>query len=593
MKKTLRLTVMSCLLAMSGMLTANAQQAPAMKGLTPVCTYTVGDAMGAVSNITKVEPVFFDGTNSPCRSAQYGAGTGSTFAPAYYYTFTTTELDGTVTVDKTSQQWGKYNFGDFAYKASTNKAEKRTYDAQGRLIQLTSTSYAYNYEYDANGFLVKEIWTIASNGNLSKTIEYTNNAKGQAEIAIETNASGTFSYKYLSEYDEEGNLICKKTFKRSTVSDEKTEYLYILEDYIYKDGMLTEYVKYNNGKAGQDPKLYSKKTYEIYDGNSNKIIEKSYTYSSTTEVWNGSATAYIYEYTELSDAAYADAKVTDLKAEMASNEENDVKVSFTAPASANEKTRFAILRSGHIAADKAYGEIFDAASGKCVFIEENVPLSTWEYFVIAYEGDFLNNITKNAQRYMSNISTLKVESDILRAVNNLGVTVSTADYEGTTVYVINLTWDAPVYNEKFVSNEVYRERFVKGTASHMLMSAEPITDPEQNYCDFDYPIGYETSNFFVVSHFTAGTTVSEMITVNRDDLAGLATGIDNVAEKAFCISNGMLTVSGKADIKVYNAAGQLVGKADNADNVALNGNDDVNIVVVKSGKSTKVYKIMK
>ena len=327
-----------------------AQDYSGLPGRKLVCTYTLGDAMGDASGITKQEHFFAGADNRPLRGCLQGKGTGTDFTLTKYYLFDEAEENGQTVMTYRMSQWGKYDFGDDGLNAPKLQ-EKVTLNAAGQIARKVTQSYAYDYEYDAQGALVKETWTLASSGALSKTIEYANGQDGLPTSAIEYNSKGTFSCKYVYDYDENGNLTEKKTYKRTTATDENTEYLNIIEEYKYDEtGRQTEYIKYGSGKSNADPKLTSRKTYEPYNGNADKILETSYS-SPTVDAegnvtsWKKAATAYIYEYAEYTEGGRAAWAIDDLKAETAA-EQNDVNLTFSAPQGAGDNTRFAILRSG-------------------------------------------------------------------------------------------------------------------------------------------------------------------------------------------------------------------------------------------------------
>ena len=200
---------------------AQAQDYSGKPGRKLVCTYTNGDAMGEASGITKQEHFFAGPTNRPQRGCLLGSGTTTEFSLANYYSFDESKDGDNTIVKYYKSQWGKYDYGDDGLKAPALQ-ETVTVDAAGRVVRRVTSSYAYEYKYDAAGALTEEIWTIASSGALNKKITYTNNEAGQAVMAIETNSKGAFSCKYVYEYDERGYLIEKKTDKRTTATDEKT-----------------------------------------------------------------------------------------------------------------------------------------------------------------------------------------------------------------------------------------------------------------------------------------------------------------------------------------------------------------------------------
>ena len=372
--------------------------------------------------------------------------------------------------------------------------------------------------------------TIASSGNVSKTITYTNNEAGQTVMAIETNSKGAFSCKYVYEYDERGYLIEKKTYKRTTATDEKTEYFYADELYTYDDnGYQTEYVKYGSGKATADPKLTSRKTYEPYNGNPNRRYEISYSSPTKAEdgtvSWKKSATSYIYEYADFTDNGREPWAIDDLTAVTAADK-NDVTITFTAPKNTNDNTKFAIFRNGVPVGVAAYADL-KGESGKCSYTETGVRLGEWEYFVVPFEGSSLLDITANTQRYVSNAAPVKVQTNTLKAVQNLSYDVKKETYTqndedlGTltkTAYLITLKWDENpgLASNGFTGHDVYFEKVITGQEYNTKIADS--ADPKATSVNFDYQDSYDEMNIFVVSHFAAGNAESEKICIKKADL---------------------------------------------------------------------------
>ena len=509
---------------------AQAQDYSGKPGRKLVCTYTNGDAMGEASGITKQEHFFAGPTNRPQRGCLLGKGTTTEFSLTNYYSFDESKDGDNTIVKYYKSQWGKYDYGDDGLKAPALQ-ETVTVDAAGRVVRRVTSSYAYEYKYDAAGALTEEIWTIASSGALNKKITYTNNEAGQAVMAIETNSKGAFSCKYVYEYDERGYLIEKKTYKRTTATDEKTEYFYADELYTYdENGYQTEYVKYGSGKATADPKLTSRKTYEPYNGNPNRRFEQSYSSPTTAEdgtvSWKKSATSYIYEYADFTDNGREPWAIDDLTAVTAADK-NDVTITFTAPKSASDNTKFAIFRSGVPVGVAAYADV-KGEGGKCSYTETGVRLGEWEYFVVPFEGSSLLDITANTQRYVSNAAPVKVQTNTLKAVQNLSYDVKKETYTqndedlGTltkTAYVITLKWDENpgLASNGFTGHDVYFEKVLTNGQKQNMLIAESA-DPAATSVKFDYLDSYDEMNIFVVSHFAAGNAVSEKFCIKKADL---------------------------------------------------------------------------
>lgn len=509
---------------------AQAQDYSGKPGRKLVCTYTVGDAMGEASGITKQEHLFAGPTNRPQRGCILGNGTTTEFSMTNYYSFDESKDGDNTIVKYYESQWGQYDYGDYGLKAPALQ-ETVTVDAAGRIVRKVTTSNAYEYKYDATGALTEEILTYAASGALSKTIAYTNNEAGQAVMAIETNSKGVFAYKYVYDYDERGNLIEKKTYKRTLATDEATEYLNVDELYTYDDnGYLKEYVKYGSGSASADPKLTSRKTYEPYNGNPNRRYEISYSTPTTAEdgtvSLKKSATSHIYEYADFTDNGREPWAIDDLTAVTAADK-NDVTITFTAPKNTSDNTKFAIFRSGVPVGVAAYADV-KGESGKCSYTETGVRLGEWEYFVVPFEGSSLLDITANTQRYVSNSAPVKVQTNTLKAVQNLSYDVKKETYTqndedlGTltkTAYLITLKWDENpgLASNGFTGHDVIFERVLTTGQKYNTKIADSA-DPTATSVNFDYQDSYDEMNIFVVSHFAAGNAVSEKICIKKADL---------------------------------------------------------------------------
>lgn len=539
MNRLLRLSVCAMLMVWFGTGLLSAQDYSGLPGRKLVCTYTVGDAMGDVkSSITKQDHFFMGADNRPVNGCLLGSGTGSEFTLTKYYRFNPSTDDGGNTVLKYyMSQWGAYDFGDMGLKSPALQ-ETVTVNGSGKVLKRVTQSYAYEYEYNDAGQLVEEIWNIASSGALSKRIEYVNDAAGRATSAIEYNNSGQFSYKYVYDYDEDGNLIEKLTYKRTTVTDENTEYLYTDEIYVYEDGRQTEYIKYGSGSATADPKLTSRKTYEAYNGNPDKILETSYSSPKTdgegNTTWKKAATAYIYEYADFVENGRTDWAIDDLKAETAADR-NDVVLTFSAPRNATDNTKFAIMRSGIPVAVVSYADV-RTADGRCSYTETGVRLGDWEYFVVPFEGESLLDMKANVQRYVSNLATVKVQTQTLKAVEGLRFDVHKEVYEqqdedlGTltkTAYVITLRWNENpgLATSNFKGHTPYFARVLNnGQTSNMMLSEGDITDPAATSFSFDYLDSYDEMKVFMVSHFEEGNAISDTISILKSELDALIPG---------------------------------------------------------------------
>ena len=143
-------------------------------------------------------------------------------------------------------------------------------------------------------------------------------------------------------------------------------------------------------------------------------------------------------------------------------------------------------------------------------------LGDWEYFVVPFKGSSLDNVTANNPHYISNIAPVKVQTDALKAVQNLTwryVYDSSAD-----AYRIYLNWDANSnLGSSFQKHEAYFAKVLtNGAVSNVLLA--DTSDASATTVDFDYQDSYDEMDVFVVSHFNEGTAVSDHITIKKSEL---------------------------------------------------------------------------
>ena len=470
-----------------------AQNYSGKAGRKAVCTFTVGDAMGESGGaITKQNHVFYGQENIPVLGALVTTGTDGSLTTTDFYLFSTTKDGSNSVTTKTGQQWKTSVYGNMEY-AEAKTQEIVTVNAKGLIIAKTDQSSAYAYEYNAEGLLAKENVTVLSSGAFSKTIAY--------------------------EYDDKGNITKKTTYSRKTKTDPATEYVSSEEIYSYLNGELVEILKYN-GTSTSAPKLYSRKTYEVYKENKNQILEKSYTSPKVaadgTVTWSQSATAIIYEYANFTENGGEGWKISDLST-ICSGSKNDVTVTFSAPKNAGANTKYAIFRSGQLAAIVRNSEV--NKGGKCQYIDAGVQLGTWTYFVLPFEGDALTNITANGERYVSNTSNVTVTSDSLKPVQSISLKVN-KDAEG--IYIITASWDEnpSLASSSCQKHSIYHMRtLTTGTKSPLLLGS--TTDKNATSISFDYPTSYDVLDLFVATLYSEGVAISEHISLKKADLASL------------------------------------------------------------------------
>lgn len=511
MRRLLQSSVVACLLSLLGVSATTAQDYSGAAGRKVVCDYTIGTATSEAGGVTKQEHYFYGQDNRPVRGAQMAKGTGSDFTLSYYYTYASTEEAGQTTTSRTGKQWGLYNAGDYGFKDVTSVNESKTYNYQGQLTKHVTTSYTYLYSYDLNGYLTKETWTYTSNGGISMYISYTNDGDGRPVERLETDKNSTFKQRMTFEYNADGTLAQRNTYKRTNATKASTEYLYTEEIYTYADGMLTEILK-RQGSATTTPVDKGKTVYAIYENNPNKIKVDTYNWSTSSEKWARAGVGHVYEYadfTETSGAAYA---VNDVEAVQTSTGTN-VDVTFTP--TANDHLSYAIYRSGHLIATVSKASSYQSETGKCKFTETNVKVGEWEYFVVPFEGTTIENVTANNPHYISNVASLQILSEGLIAVQNLNWTAAT---EGDT-HIVTVNWDAnpDLANTSFLKHDLYFTRkLITGTMQSTLMAT--TSDATATSLSFNYLDTYDEMELYVITNYAEGNVESAHIKVKKIDL---------------------------------------------------------------------------
>lgn len=626
MKKQLHLSAIALCLAATASVSAQgfksvnrATENSSLRKL--VCTYTLGYTMegyGADDEISRKEVNYYDTDNNLAYTAYYGSTADKSFSLTKFVKYNTYERNDSIFHDASCYEWGLFNFGDPALKAvKPSGVMSQAYSKDGKLLREVQASYTYDYEYGDKGLLEKMTKAYTSSGNVSEICSYLYDDTGRLLAVTATDSKGVFKYKNTFEYDDAGNKTEAVQWKRKTASEETSEYIYQREEWKYTDGVLSEYIKYTGGKAAtetaeaKEPAPSSRKTYEVYKGNSNQTLITSYSYNKTDATWIKGGLPSVEEY--------ADFMAPDVASSMYGTELNVVadkntystKVSFAVPqVSHTLPVKMTLYRDCHVVktltiAETAPNEL-DLQTGEITVSDDSVLVGKHDYFVqteVGY-GDELataDELTWTPAN-ISSVASVDVDYDI-KPVTDLKLeeakkeTVNQED--GTTnlerTAVVSYKNPAIDENSGFVKNELYTYVDSYGYTSYTWQ--DEALDAEQTTMSSAFPNNSDAIKLLVVSHYKYGTVKSDILTVTKDDFDALSSIMSNAS-----IDNGMkvnlgkdaVSINGKADFIVLSADGRLLGSEKNTSAISTaNVSGTYIICVVKDGKIVKTVKAVR
>lgn len=578
-----------------------------------VCTYSLGEVLDEGASKDKVSKKvvnYYDYNNMLVYTCEYGAGAGNsdTFALNKYTKYIYSSDDKGNNVQTVSLfQWGLYDFGDYGFKASTPSVRSRTYDSKWRLLQEVTSNYTYDYEYSEEGLLQKKTKSNSYSGAVSEITTYTyDNELPIMELV--TDANGLFKQKTTNEY-ENGNKVEATLYKRTDKANELTEYVNVEEQWIYNDGVLTEYIKKSSGSAKADPYPTTRKTYEVYNGNSNMTLITTYSNTNKTETsWKKGGLPVIEEYADFIDDAETvkDMFGTELDVKRIDGTYN-VAVEFPVPNIALlYKAKFDLYRDGHLLKTVSLtSENFNSETGIFTIVDDDARAGEHEYFVQTMQGRGDEMAEEDELVWQgTNISPVaKVNLDFnLMPVTNLTLVKATKeDYmqEGIpyTERMATIGYENPVRDDEagFVKNELYFRTTVQG-ADHFTYKDE-TSDANVAEMRATFDPTRDVMDFVVVSHYKYGNVKSEVLTVTKEDFEKMVAAVSTVTdnnEVEVEIAGNEVRLSEKADIAVMTADGRVSRKASAASSLALDGIKGTYIVcVTKNGKLVKALKAVK
>lgn len=624
MKKTLRISALTCCIAATAVLGAQnlsetSSDATSLRKI--VCTYTLGHLMegGSDDEVSKKEVNYYGLDNNLDYTAYYGLNADKSFSLTKLVKYNTYERNDSIFHDASYYQWGLYNFGDPSMKASSPSGTvSQAYSKDGKLLRDEQASYTYNYEYDSEGRLEKMTKSLTSSGSISEICTYQySDGKMTGETA--TDSKGVFKYRNVFEYDESGNKVSAGQWKRKTASDENTEYLSQREEWKYTDGTLTEYIKYTGGKApasegaeATEPSPNTRKTYEVYKGNNDQILMTSYTYSKSSQSWNLSGNPTVTEYADFESSDMATLLYgTELNVQ-ADKSTYTTSVTFDAPRiSMSKPSKITLFRDGHIVKTVTVAgsvpEELDPSTGKFTIVDNDVLAGHHDYFVQTSVGHGDELATVDDYTWtpgnITNIASVDVDYGFspvtdLRMTDSKKETVKN-DNDGTTnierTAIISYTNPEIDDNSGFVKNELYRYVNSYNMQSYTLL--DWTDDATKTSMEASYPNASDAIDVLVVSHYKYGTVKSELLHITKDQLDALATSIANANAgegMEVKVDNGVVSINGKANIRILSLDGKLLNSVKNASSISTDNLSGAYIISVeKDGKIVKTLKSAK
>ena len=519
--------------------------------LSSVDTY--GDVMGQFpdNTVSKRTVTFYDQYNNPIREVKYGRQVqqfGDNPWVMQYYTKYDYN-DKQLLVSKHSEIVQEYVRGEYYYK-SNNDTVNYEYDAEGRLIKESTPGAGKftTYEYDAEGRLVKEITStpdrfMTNGGNpLLTTTTYSEFTDfGEPKLIVTEDYRGDKTCKVVA-FDGEHKV------KATTYDDEQMldESATDVEHWVWRNDSIVEY-KRNLVYDGEESE--NKRTvYECVNGDPNHVRVTSYYKSGDT--WRREGLPMVYNYSRL-DATLAPTELTVTPVKDAVNSST---VAFTAPSFpvSEAEISFDIYRNGiHVGTVQLTDNTvtFDPETGKASFVDTLVANGTYDYMV---QTIMKNDVTGDSVAL--NVSeivpvTYNVE---LPAVTNIR---GTERYASGGANYVTVEWDEP---EDLADNLMfeYYNIFIDGLGQANADDAGQIPVDTTVY-DITFPD--DELGVYVQSVYHFGRVNSDTVTIV---LAEVPTAISevaqSVAENKVSITSSAITVDGvAASVTVFSMGGAV------------------------------------
>ncbi len=550
-----------------------------------------GSSMGDASGITQRTLYFYDNLNRLVRKAAYGKDykTGE-YSLSYYYTYNYDEA-GRLALT-CSRQWGLYDGDEYGFNTARDSV-KYTYNDLGQVTRKTETSTFSDYTYDADGNLVTEVitnkaskWTAES---VRQTITYSGYVAPNCPTHIESEARSEYlSYKSDQKFNANNQLIYtdKYTETETTGDDGKpviTKNVTARTEYGYDEATGRQLYKVDYSKAFENGDLIPADSvaYTVDGDDPNRIRETSYTWDSwaTTPAWTAYSTYNVGVYRDFDPSVSAKLAVTAVENRLNSN-----RLTITLPeCAAIGGYNFQIYRDGDPIGrvDFNDAENFNADDMTYTFVDNAQKNGQHDYYVVTLATDEMGE-TETALN-CSNLVTVDNYTELPAPTN-----VRATGYKKSgTDNIVTIAWDAPAYTDEmgFLRYNVMMQN--ARTADNFEADGQ-ATEWDVNFYSF-----YDQRTFSVQAAYTLGKVSSESVTVVLQDVI---TGIDNAAadNSSAAFDGTTFRLGAKANLKVFNTAGQAVAAASDATSVSLQTlPKGTYIISAENGGKVSAYKVVR
>lgn len=541
---------------------------------------TIGSSMGDASGVTLRDTYFYDNHNNLVRIASTGRNykTGEFGLNKYYYY---QRDEAGKLLSSYYRQYGLYGIGDeMTFRAAAGDSISYVYNEAGQLVKQVEYAFTNEYEYDADGNLVKETRKYNSNGVVYQQQEYSHFVAPNLPAKVVSTSDKLDDLRYTEDRTYNDKHLLLKSDK------------YVLGEDFGDDGMpvetkktiaLQENTYYDNG----DPKStvnYGKDyygnlmptdsvTYKPVEGKPDSYLREDFSWYDDS--WAGLSTSHIYTYKTFDVSLAATISVKKKEGAVGTNE-----VTFDVPDFAkNGKYQFCLLCDGAVL-DTAV--LADPAAKTYTFIHEDVRNGNHDYMLQTLVGD------AEGKTYDAfNVSNLVMftNNEELPVVKNLHIADYKKDKGG---YSVQLAWDEISDADK----ETYKFRRYDVVLQGMR-AADNLEDAGQKagWGIFAYTSSYSTK-VDVQAYYNYGRSHNYIDVNMKDIIAGISQNVAEGVEAHY--ASHQLQLSQPANVKIYDAAGAMVHAASGVQNVSLeNYSNGTYVVLMESAGKVAVLKLMR
>lgn len=550
-----------------------------------------GSSMGDASGITQRTVYFYDNQNRLVRKASYGKDyTTGEYNLSYYYTYNYDE-NGRLALT-CSRQWGLYDGDEYGFNTARDSV-KYTYNDLGQVTRKTETSTFSDYTYDADGNMVTEVitnkaskWTAES---VRQTITYSGYVAPNCPTHVVSEARSEYlSYKSDQKYNANNQLIyTDKYTETETTGDDGipviTKNITARTEYGYDEATGRQLYKVNYSKAYENGGLIPTDSiaYTIDGDDPNRIRETSYTWDSWVETpaWTSYSTYNVGVYRDFDPSVSAKLAVSPVENRLNSN-----KLTISLPeCAAIGGYEFKIYRDGVLigSVDFADTEAFNADDMTYTFTDNAQKNGQHDYFVVTIATDEMGDTET-----MLNCSNLAIVDNYTELPAPTNVRAINYKKNGTE-NIVTVAWDAPAYTDEmgFLRYNVIMQN--ARTADNFEADGQ-ATEWDVNFYSY-----YDQRTFSVQAAYTLGKVSSESVTIVLQDIID---GISQTTADGTSVNFDGTTfnLSARANLKVFNTAGQAVAAVSNASSVSLQSlPKGTYIISAENGGKVSAYKVVR